>query len=285
MAPLRLRSISIDAMPRLEVAGGSVHYDSAGRGEAVLLIPGLSGLASFWQAQIEAFSPHFRTISFDHRGVGRSEAAPPYAMEQWAADIIAILDHLGIDRAHLVGHSTGSVIAQVVAASHPQRVASVILSGTWAEPDERFLQVFALRRAVLTALGNEAYAVLGAIMIAPPAQPMTPALSEPTDPRIVAARIDVLLCYHGRDHLREIRCPALVLAAADDVLIPAVKSRLVAEAIAGAELKIFTSGSHAFPRSMATSYNQSVLKFLARHRQLSPVTATAAARQRRGVRR
>jgi pimeloyl-ACP methyl ester carboxylesterase len=85
--------------------------------------------------------------------------------------------------------------------------------------------------------------------------------------------------------LREIRCPALVLAAADDVLIPAVKSRLVAEAIAGAELKIFTSGSHAFPRSMATGYNQSVLKFLARHRQLSPVTATAAARQRRGVRR
>ena len=272
-------------MPRLEVAGASLHYDSAGRGEAVVLIPGLSGLASFWQAQIEAFSPFFRTISFDHRGVGRSKAAPPYAMEQWAADIIAILDHSGIDRAHLVGHSTGSVIAQVVAASHPQRVASVVLSGTWAEPDERFLQTFALRRAVLTALGNEAYAVLGAIMIAPPAQPMVPGLSEPTDPRIVAARIDVLMSYHGRDRLREIRCPALVLAAADDVLIPAARSRLVAEAIAGAELKIFTSGSHAFPRSMATGYNQSVLKFLARHRQLSPVTAAAAARQRRGVRR
>jgi aminoacrylate hydrolase len=272
-------------MPRLEVAGASLLYDSAGRGEVVVLIPGLSGLASFWQAQIEAFSPFFRTITFDHRGVGRSEAAPPYTMEQWAADIIAILDHLGIDRAHLVGHSTGSVIAQVVAASHPRRVASVVLSGTWAEPDERFLQVFALLRAVLTALGNEAYAVLGAIMIAPPAQPMTPGLGEPTDPRIVAARIDVLMHYHGRDHLREIRCPALVLAAADDVLIPAARSRLVAEAIAGAELEIFTSGSHAFPRSMATHYNQSVLKFLARHRQLSPVTGAAVARQRRGVRR
>jgi aminoacrylate hydrolase len=271
-------------MPRLEVAGASLHYDSAGRGEAVVLIPGLSGLASFWQAQIEAFSPFFRIISFDHRGVGRSGADPPYAMEQWAADVIAILDHFGIDRAHLVGHSTGSIIAQVVAVSHPQRVASVVLSGTWAEPDERFLQVFALRRAVLTALGNEAYAVLGAIMIAPPAQPMTPGLSEPTDPRIVAARIDVLMSYHGRDRLREIRCPALVLAAADDVLIPAAASRLVAEAIAGAELKIFTSGSHAFPRSMATGYNQSVLKFLARHQQ-SPVTAAAATRQRRGVRR
>src|ERR1700728_1774911 len=104
-AHLRLRSTASDAMPRLEVAGASLHYDSAGRGEAVVLISGLGGLASFWQAQIEAFSPFFRTISFDHRGVGRSKAVPPYAMEQWAADIIAILDHSGIDRAHLVGHS------------------------------------------------------------------------------------------------------------------------------------------------------------------------------------
>jgi aminoacrylate hydrolase len=258
-------------MPRVEVAGGSLAYEVAGDGEVVLFIAGLAGIGSFWRAQIEAFAPHFKTVAFDHRGVGGSTGAPPYSIEQWSQDVGALLDHLGVEAAHLVGHSTGGAIAQVVASDHPHRVASVVLSGTWAEPDDRFRRVFELRRDVLNALGIEAYTHLSSIMIALPDQPLTPASLEKTDPRVITARLAALLSYRGMERLRRIRCPALVLAAADDILIPPHMSRPLAEQIAGAELKMLPNGGHGFPRSRAADYNRTVLEFLLRHvRHQSP---------------
>jgi len=256
-------------MPRVEVPGGSIAYETAGRGEAVLFISGLNGIGSFWRAQVEALAPYFQTITFDHRGVGGSAGAPPYATEQWAQDAVALLDHLGIRAAHLVGHSTGGVIAQVIAADYPDRAASVVLGGTWAQPDDRFRRVFELRRDVLDALGIEAYARLAAIMTAPPDAPMGGA-PERTDPAVIKARLDVLLSYRGIERLHRIRCPALVVAAADDVLIPPHMSRALAAEIAGAELKMLAGGAHAFPRSRAAEYNRIIMEFLRGSARRSP---------------
>jgi pimeloyl-ACP methyl ester carboxylesterase len=69
--------------------------------------PAPASRGNFWRAQVEAFSPHFKTVTFDHRGVGASSGSPPYAVEQWARDVVALLDHLDVGAAHLVGHSTG----------------------------------------------------------------------------------------------------------------------------------------------------------------------------------
>jgi aminoacrylate hydrolase len=262
-------------MPRVEVAGGSLNYEIAGHGESMLLIPGLSGVGSFWRAQIAAFSARFRTITFDHRGVGESTGMPPYSVDQWAEDVIALLDHVGVGSAHLVGHSTGGVIAQVVASKRPRRVTSVVLGGTWAQPDERFRRVFELRRDVLSALGTDAYAFLGSILIAPPDETLAATKPEPTDPANIEARIEVLLAYQGVGHLRRIRCPALVVAAADDVLIPVHLSRAVAAGIAGADLKILPQGGHSFPRSRPTDYNRIVLEFLSKNAPRPSAAQTA----------
>jgi aminoacrylate hydrolase len=252
-------------MPRAEIAGGSLAYDIAGRGEALLFITGLSGVGSFWHSQIEAFSAHFTTITFDHRGVGASKGAPPYSMEQWAQDAVALLDHLGIEKAHFAGHSTGGVIVQIVASERPERVASAVLGGTWVTPDERFRRVFELRRDVLAALGTEAYSLLGSLLMAPADQPFGPVPPQQADPSVIAARIEVLLSYEGAERLRRIHCPSFVIAADDDVLIPPHMSRLVAEGIAGAELKILPSGGHSFPRSRAADLNRLMLEFLLRN--------------------
>ena len=252
-------------MPWVDVRGGRISYSVAGRGEAVLLIAGLGGLGSFWQAQIDALAPHFTTITFDHRGVGDSTGRPPYSIEQWAEDSIAPLDHIGIEKAHFVGHSAGGVIAQVVTSVHPHRVTSVVLGATWMVPDERFRRVFGLRRDVLSALGTDAYALLGSILIAPSNETLDAIKPDLTNSGIIKARIDALLNYHGIEYLRRIRCRALVLAAADDVLIPLHMSRAVAAGIAGAELKILPEGSHSFPRSRADDYNRIVCEFLSNH--------------------
>ena len=181
-------------MRRIEVAGGSIAYDIAGDGAPLLFISGLNGRGSFWHNQIDAFSPRFTAISFDHRGVGESTGLPPYSIEQWAGDAIRLLDHLHIPAAHLVGHSTGSVIAQVIASDHPDRVRSMVLGATWASPDERFRTVFELRKEVLSSLGEEAYGRLGALLMAPvdefsaPVRPAGPV----AQPCVTEARLEAL---------------------------------------------------------------------------------------------
>jgi aminoacrylate hydrolase len=251
-------------MPRVEVAGGSIAYEIAGHGEDfVVFISGLNGRGDFWQPQVEALSPHFRTLTFDHRGIGGSAGAPPYAVEQWARDVVALLDHLDIGAAHLVGHSTGGAIAQVVASEHPERVAALVLGATWAQPDERFRLVFELRRDVLAALGVAAYSGLAALMTSSPGAALKPTAAESVDPVVTAARIEALLAYQGFERLRRISRPTLVIAAADDFLIPTALSRVLAEEIAGARWAMLPSGGHAFPRSMTSDYNRLVLDFLA----------------------
>src|SRR6476646_3252818 len=109
--------------------GGTLVYEAAGAGAPILFIAGLGGHGSYWKAQVRAFSSDFQTVTFDHRGVGASVGPPPYSIEQWAGDTLRLLDHLKIGRAHLVGHSTGGAIAQVLAAGHPDRIASLVLGG------------------------------------------------------------------------------------------------------------------------------------------------------------
>jgi pimeloyl-ACP methyl ester carboxylesterase len=125
----------------------------------------------------------------------------------------------------------------MVTSLYPHRVTSVVLGATWGMPDERFQRVFGLRRHVLSALGTDAYALLGSILIAPSNETLDAIKPDLTNSGIIKARIDALLNYHGIEYLRGIRCRALVLAAADDVLIPLHLSRAVAAGIAGAELK------------------------------------------------
>jgi aminoacrylate hydrolase len=204
-------------MPHVDVDGGSIVYDVAGKGDAVVLISGLGGTADFWTKNVEMLRKHHCVISYDHRGVARSTGRPPYSIAQWADDLLAILDRAKIARAHLVGHSTGGVIAQHFALSAPERVASLVLSGTWWTPDRRFLELFQLRKAVLLTQGGEAYRRFGEILAS--AQPLQAGMTPSFDAEVTVARLDALIEFTGIDTSR-IAAPVLVLASRDDYIIP-----------------------------------------------------------------
>ena len=90
-------------------------------GFPILFVSGLGGFASFWQDQIAAFAKRFEVVTFDHRGIGQSDQARfGYTVERMAADVVSLMDALRIKRAHVVGHSTGGAIAQVLAIDHPE---------------------------------------------------------------------------------------------------------------------------------------------------------------------
>src|SRR5882757_8604983 len=111
----------------------------AGEGDALFLIPGLGGLANFWNALVPLLQRRFKIVLMDHRGTGRSDRPEQsYSVELLARDAVDVLDHFGISRAHIVGHSTGGAIAQVLAIDHASRVDRLVLSGSWDQPDAAF---------------------------------------------------------------------------------------------------------------------------------------------------
>jgi aminoacrylate hydrolase len=252
-------------MPMVEVPGGRIAYDVAGEGDAVLFISGLGGTGNFWSAQVEAFSPAFRVMTFDHRGVGRSEGAPPYSVGQWSDDVLALLDRAGADRVHVVGHSTGGIIAQMFAVEHPMRVRTLVLGGTWLTPDRRFLDLFTFRKRVLAELGSDAYRMLGDLLAYPSPEATSSRYTEMSaqEREVTAARIDVLLAHDGTDIAPRISAPTLVLAADDDHIVPACHSQAVAAAVPGAQIKRCHGGGHFFPNTRAADYNKALSDFWA----------------------
>src|SRR5262245_33349337 len=136
-------------MLMITVDGGTLSYDVAGAGPPIVFVAGLGDRGTYWTAQVPALSSAFQVVTFDHRGVGASEGPPPYKIEQWAADTLRLIDHLGLDRVHLVGHSTGGTIAQVLAADHSDRVVSLVLGATWARLDSRLRKLITFRTRAL----------------------------------------------------------------------------------------------------------------------------------------
>jgi aminoacrylate hydrolase len=252
----------------IPIDDGTLAYEAAGAGPPVVFIAGLGGHGSYWMAQVQALSPDFRTVTFDHRGVGASVGAPPYRVEQWAGDTLRLLDHLKIGRVHLVGHSTGGAIAQVVAATHPDRVASLVLGGTWARPDAKFRRLFEFRARVLREMGPGAYEDLGLTLTLPaglPPEPPALQAARSTPPDVVLARIDALLAHDAGDRLRQIRAPTLVVAADDDVLVPRQLSEVIAGEIKGSRLHAFARGGHHFPHTQTAAYNELLRAFFPAH--------------------
>jgi aminoacrylate hydrolase len=260
-------------MPTVAIGEERLYYEEHGQGPALLLVPGLSGQGVFWARQVPELARRFRVIVHDHRGTGQSSHSRiRYSVEQMAGDVIALLDALGIDSAHLVGHSTGGAIGQVMAQDHPRRLRSLVLSATWAGPDPFFRRLFESRREILTRLGPEAYLRASILMLAPPwwvsandaaiaaqHRAAVPALA-PID--VQASRIDAILGFDRRARMADIRVPTLVIVAEDDMVTPRFYSDELADGIPGAKLVVLPRGGHFVPQILPDPYNAAVGEFL-----------------------
>jgi pimeloyl-ACP methyl ester carboxylesterase len=113
--------------------GARLAWQSHGEGPPVLLIHGTGIAGQAWRPQIAALRDRFRVLSFDNRGVGASTmGSAPLTVERMAADALAVLDDAGVDRAGIVGHSLGGLIALALALQSPTRARSLALLCTFA---------------------------------------------------------------------------------------------------------------------------------------------------------
>ncbi len=124
-------------MPKQRIGTGiDLYYETHGQGEPLVLIPSTAYGANVWEHyQVPALSQELQVITFDPRGCGRTSAPDGvYTMEQLACDVAALLEHLGIETAHVLGHSMGGRIGLALALAYPDRVRSLILAASGSGP-------------------------------------------------------------------------------------------------------------------------------------------------------
>lgn len=247
---------------------GDIAYADSELGKSpILFIPGFGGVGRFWSKQLEHFGATHRVLTYDHRGTGNSaKTRIRYSIDQMATDALSVIEAATLDRVALVGHSTGGAIAQLLAARYPDRITRAVLSSTWMRPSAYFSRSFGLRRALLERGDFAAYHELGLLLRYPPEDiearqwlfDEVPAL----DKEITISRIDALLASDVSAHTAQIVQPCLVLAAADDFLVPPFMSRDLAAAIPNARIEVFPYGGHYSPETVPDDYNKMLAGFL-----------------------
>jgi 3-oxoadipate enol-lactonase len=234
-------------------AAVAVHHLVAGPADApaVVFSHSIGATLATWEAQAAALARAFRVVRYDLRGHGRSPVPPgPYDIADLGGDLIALLDRLGIARAHLVGLSLGAMASLWTAARFPARVERLVVCCTAARlgPPE----MWAERAATVRAQGT------GAIADAAVARWLTPGFRARHPERTAELRAMIAATpaegYAGccaviekmdlRPELGAIRAPTLAVAGVDDPATPPDRLREIADAIPDGRLVVVPAAAH-----------------------------------------
>jgi pimeloyl-ACP methyl ester carboxylesterase len=254
------------------VNGVDLYWEAWGSGPPLVLVEGLGVATWTWELQLPAFSPHFRTIIYDHRGVGRSSKPEgPYTIGQLADDLAALLDALRIDRAHVLGTSMGGMVAQEFALRYPQRVDRLVLVATTAGGATHVPMSAATLTRVLTPAGPSREGVRERLRLAfsdaflatPYAERMIDfRLSDPQPAHAFQAQAAAGATFDRADDIARIGARTLIVAATEDLLVPLANAHLLHERIAGSALLVYDGLGHQFFIEAADRFNRDVIDFL-----------------------
>jgi pimeloyl-ACP methyl ester carboxylesterase len=264
-------------MPFAPAEDASLYFEEHGSGEPLLLISGQGGDHTNWDFARDDFAARYRVIVFDHRGTGQSDKPrePQYTTRGFARDAIAILDHLGIDRAHAYGVSMGGRICQWLGIDFPNRIGALVLGcttpgnphGIRRPPDvdaqmanrptdpEKRLRFLLEQMVTLTfAASHPDYVEAMRRRVANPIPDFAQKLH--------------YLASEGHDTwdlLPTITAPTLVIHGSNDLINPTANAPLLAGRIPGAEIHIVEGGRHGYFIEFREEASRVVIDFLARH--------------------
>lgn len=239
-------------MGTVSVATGvELEHQIAGEGEeTILLVTGTTASIGLWGPVIEPLADAHRVIAYDHRGMGGStRGSGQITVASLAEDANALLEALGVGRAHVIGWSLGSAIAQELALAHPERVASIVMYGTWGRCDGYQRSLLAGLRAPWAA-GDVEAALTGLGIAFSPQLLDDPAFAQmfaefapmfPQTPEQVQTTVeqwDADLAHDTLDRLADITAPTTVLVGEQDLLTPPWQSKAVADRIPGADYRL-----------------------------------------------
>ncbi|WP_017575635.1 3-oxoadipate enol-lactonase [Nocardiopsis kunsanensis] len=248
-----------------------LHTTVTGPSEAPPLLLGgsLGSTAQMWQPQAEELSTHFRVVRFDLRGHGLSPVPEgPYTMADLGEDVLALMDRLGIARAHYAGISLGGMIGQWLALNAPDRIDRLALLATspYPGPPQNWLDRAALARekgpgaladAVVGRWFTEGYARAHADEV----EELRDGIAD-TPAEGYASCCEAISRWDVREELPHVTVPTLVIGGAQDEATPVQgNTDLIAERIPGAQLVVLDHAAHLLSWQQAPRVNT----LLARH--------------------
>ena len=265
-------------MERAKINGVEIAYELRGAGDPIVMIHGAQGDQSMFNGMAADFAGEYRVLTFDQRGSGLSgKPDMPYSIAMLADDTAALMDHLKITRAHIIGVSMGGMIAQEFALRHPQKVRSLVLGCTTpGGPNSIRMGGDALTSAYSTrpmtaeergkALAEAAF-TKGYLAQHPEiiASMIESRRSRPIDNSAFPHRMKAAQEHNTYDRLGEIRSPTLVITGKDDALISWENSRILAERIKGAEQVILEPAGHCFWMEKPKESHDAIAGFVGRH--------------------
>ncbi len=252
-------------MSKADINGIEMHYQEFGEGDAIVFCHGAGGnLLSWWQ-QIPYFSRDYRCVTIDHRGFGRSlDTAEAPGRSMFVEDLRALLDHLGIDSAHLVAQSMGGWTCLGLTVEHPERVKSLVMADTpggVAEPELQ--QAFTAFRKAQAATEEIGVRALGRAF-----QERNPNLANlylqisRTNPPRVPFGTEGLSGGPMAADLAKVTTPTLFIVGEDDDITPAHIIEMAAGYIPGAKLLPVPSAGHSVYFERPDVFNFEVERFL-----------------------
>ena len=265
-------------MPFAQSNDANIYYEEHGDGDkpTVLFIRGTGADGTRWMPQVEAYKPYVRCVIFDGRGVGRSDTTPPpYTVAQMAGDTIAIMDHIGLDSAHVSGSSLGGAIGLHMAVHAPERVSTLQLHSSWLATRGFSEYSLGLLKKILLAGGTDFYYDATLPLLFSPSYMMdnfddlmkilAHMKANPATHDGLLGQIEANLSYDMSAEASRVRVPTLITVGDLDYLLPVSYSEELHDAIDGSELVVFPGCGHLVTMENSADFNTTTLDWLRPH--------------------
>ena len=247
--------------------GAMLIYEKQGSGKPLVFLHGVGATGRLWSAQQTFFRDRYTTVALDLRGHGKSVAPPEtISIENFADDVAAVIDHLGLGPAHICGLSLGGIVALELWRRRPQVIATLVLADTWAYHPQAAAGLPARLDAIArTPLLDLARARVPALF----GSKRDPALVEEVITMIAAndrtaylRANEVLWIADMRSVAPTVRVPTLVLVGAEDSVTPPPLSEELTRFIPGATLGVIPDAGHLCNLEAPEEFNSRVAQFL-----------------------
>jgi 3-oxoadipate enol-lactonase len=262
-------------MPQLRVNQVNLYYEFHGPedGELLILNNGVFMNTGSWAFQLPSLARRYRVLAYDLRGQGRSEhPAGEYALELHMADLVALMDALGLDRAHFVGTSYGGELNLLMGIHHPHRCRSLVIIASVSHSDALLAAMIERwRLAALLGNGPKFFRLIYADTYAedfltnrPDLVPLAEARYAELDLVAAVQLIESFQRFNVTAELGRIQAPTCLVSAELDLLKPRKYGEIMHRAIPGSEFHVVPGAGHVVVMEKAEEVNTIILGFLAK---------------------
>ncbi len=263
-------------MPTIHANGVNLYYEFHGpeSGEPLILNNGVFMNTTSWAFQLPELSKRYRVLAYDMRGQGQSEhPAGEYSLELHARDLVALMDALGIKRAHMVGTSYGGELNLVMGIRTPERCHTLVIIASVPHSDQMIAAMIERwRLAAQLGDGPKFFRLIYADVYSenflkerPELLPMAEERYATLDLPAAVRLIESFQRFNVTDELGKIKTPTCIVSAELDLLKPRRYGELMHRAIAGSEFHLIPDAAHVAVLEKANEVNTIVLGFLAKH--------------------